>query len=84
MTSRAWPTGTLVNRDFTSKLTITSSLAMDSDETIPEKGDMMDVICLARRPNGDPMADTIGLRGLSTLWILEVRCFAQGRPNPVE
>lgn len=31
MTSKAWPAETLVNKDFTSKLTITSFLAMESD-----------------------------------------------------
>ena len=78
--------GTLVNKDCTSKLTITSCSVTDSKETIfnkclafftkdevlPMRGEMMEMN-LARWYVGEPIADTMGLSGLSDLCIFGKR-----------
>ena len=84
VTSKASPTGTLVNKDFTSKLTITSSGCWRTPISIftkcfefftrecvrPVSGVISSVMCFDRWYVGDPILVTMGPRGISGLWIL--------------
>ena len=81
MTSKASAMGTFVKSDVTSKLTrmlpssglnlltfSTKSLeSLTNDEVLPDSGETMCVRNLARLYVGEPMLDTMGLRGTSGL-----------------